>query len=167
MQLFSSLSDFVRRWLLFPFLLTTTPVFAQALSPTPAQTIQNAISYGTVGTNILMDAVTILRSSDRTCLAKREALRVGLSIALAESLKAVITKTRPDGSDRKSFPSEHTAIAFASSGWSLTYGYAFAIGTGMERRMANKHDEIDVTAGAGIGLFSRWLGGKLVACPQP
>lgn len=75
---------------------------------------------------------------------------------------------RPDGSNYLSFPSGHTAQAFASaefmrleykdvSPWYGVAGYAMATATGLLRMYNNKHWMSDVVAGAGVGIASTRL----------
>jgi hypothetical protein len=84
------------------------------------------------------------------------------------SVKKWSHETRPDGSDQMSFPSGHTAEAFASaefmrleykdvSPWYGVAGYALATATGMLRMYNNKHWMSDVVAGAGVGIASTRL----------
>jgi hypothetical protein len=84
------------------------------------------------------------------------------------SVKGWSHEMRPDGSDRMSFPSGHTAEAFASaefmrleykdvSPWYGVAGYALATATGMLRMYNNKHWMSDVVAGAGVGIASTRL----------
>jgi membrane-associated phospholipid phosphatase len=77
-------------------------------------------------------------------------------------LKMAIDERRPDGSDRNSFPSGHTASAVSGAAFiHKRYGfqraivpYAIAGFTGWSRIYANKHYWHDVAAGAIIsGLF--------------
>ena len=91
-------------------------------------------------------------------------------------LKAMIKEERPDHSDNKSFPSGHTAMAFAiarsidkefrkSSIWIPVVGYAAATAVGIER-IANKHHYwYDVAAGTVVGIGSAelawWLSDKM------
>ncbi|OKS85765.1 hypothetical protein RG47T_1211 [Mucilaginibacter polytrichastri] len=81
------------------------------------------------------------------------------------SLKHATHRLRPNGSDRYSFPSGHTANAFAGaefmsqelSGNSVAYGivgYAFATTTGVFRIYHQDHWFSDVIAGAGFGILS-------------
>lgn len=81
------------------------------------------------------------------------------------SLKRITKIERPDGSDFHSFPSGHTATAFAGaeflwqeykdvSVWYGVSGYLVATGTGLFRIYNNKHWLTDVAAGAGIGILS-------------
>lgn len=84
------------------------------------------------------------------------------------SVKEISHEWRPDGSNRFSFPSGHTAAAFVSaeflrqeykdvSPWYGVAGYAMATATGYLRMHNNKHWFSDVVAGAGIGIASTQL----------
>ncbi|MFC5409417.1 phosphatase PAP2 family protein [Larkinella bovis] len=84
---------------------------------------------------------------------------------ITEGLKRTIHSTRPDGSDQRSFPSGHTAVAFTGaellhqaykhkSPWISVAGYAMATATGVLRVANNEHHWADVLAGAGIGIAS-------------
>jgi membrane-associated phospholipid phosphatase len=83
-------------------------------------------------------------------------------------VKSFTAENRPDGSNRLSFPSGHTACAFMSaeflrqeykdvSPWYGIAGYAAAAGTGFLRMYNNKHWLSDVVAGAGVGIISTRL----------
>lgn len=97
------------------------------------------------------------------------ALQAGGSVAAAQlvtfGLKEAFPELRPDGSDRKSFPSGHTSMAFAAA--SSIYNRegssagipALAVATfvGIARVKADKHHWYDCVAGAGIGAASGFL----------
>ena len=81
------------------------------------------------------------------------------------SVKKISHQLRPDNSNYNSFPSGHTAEAFASaefmrqeykdiSPWYGVAGYAMATATGFLRMYNNKHWFGDVVAGAGFGILS-------------
>lgn len=81
------------------------------------------------------------------------------------SLKKITHRQRPDESAYDSFPSGHTANAFAAaeflnqeykdvSPWIGYAGYTVATATGVLRLYNNKHWVSDVVAGAGFGILS-------------
>lgn len=80
------------------------------------------------------------------------------------TLKNTTNVERPDGSSNNSFPSGHTATAFAGaeflwqeykdhSIWYGISGYVVATGTGLFRIYNDRHWLTDVAAGAGIGIL--------------
>jgi hypothetical protein len=105
---------------------------------------------------------------------EKGALQAGLSIAAAQGvtqlLKRLIAKPRPDRSDNRSFPSGHTATAFAAASSIMERrgadegvpALAAAGFVGTARVQARKHDWADVAAGAAIGTAS----GVLVTRPR-
>ena len=84
------------------------------------------------------------------------------------TVKDFTREWRPDQSARSSFPSGHTAEAFANaeflrleykdvSAWYGIGGYVAAAATGYLRMYNNKHWLSDVVAGAGVGIASTRL----------
>lgn len=91
-----------------------------------------------------------------------------ISATFVLPLKHIVKEERPDGSNRLSFPSGHTATAFSSAQflfreykdddfWLALSGYPIAIFTGVYRTLNDKHWVGDVVAGAGFGILSTEL----------
>jgi membrane-associated phospholipid phosphatase len=90
---------------------------------------------------------------------------LGAAILMTEGLKEAFPETRPDGSDRKSFPSGHTSASFAAAA-SLQNRYGWQVGlpaqlvaafVGVSRVEARKHHWYDVVAGSAVGEASGFL----------
>lgn len=119
----------------------------------PAVSVYGLNALGIEGKNNLRDRSVILLTSQL------------IMTGTVFGLKSVTNIERPDGSDNNSFPSGHTATAFAGaeflwqeykdkSIWYGIAGYAVAAGTGAFRIYNDKHWLTDVVAGAGIGILS-------------
>ncbi|EHO07328.1 MULTISPECIES: phosphatase PAP2 family protein [Myroides] len=103
---------------------------------------------------------------------KRSAISYATSMAimaiLVNGVKYTAKVERPDGSSKNSFPSGHTAMAFANASFlDKEYGlvnpmysiggYGAATMTGLGRSLNNRHWVPDILAGAGIGILSTQL----------
>ena len=99
---------------------------------------------------------------DRTIILGTASLFMGSTVY---GMKKSTVIERPDGSNKFSFPSGSTAIAFMGaeflyqeykdvSIWYGVSGYLVATGTGFLRMHNNKHWFTDVVTGAGIGILS-------------
>lgn len=91
-----------------------------------------------------------------------------ITSAIVVPLKHIVKEERPDHSNDLSFPSGHTAIAFASAQFMFREykdtdfllsisGYSFAVFTGIYRMLNDKHWFGDVVGGAGFGILSTEL----------
>lgn len=119
----------------------------------PAVTIYGLHLAGIKGKHTLTDATGLYVLS--------EAIMGGTT----HGLKSWTHRLRPNGSGFNSFPSGHTANAFASAEflnqeykdthpWIGFAGYTVATATGILRMYNNKHWFSDVVAGAGFGILS-------------
>lgn len=133
-----------------PFFKTHIDNYSQFL---PAATVFILQLSGIKGRNTTLRQAAVYATS------------IAISTAFVTPLKRWTHELRPDGSDYQSFPSGHTATAFASaeflrieygrtSLWISVSGYAVAVATAAYRMYNNKHWFGDVVAGAGFGILS-------------
>ena len=119
----------------------------------PAVTAYALNVAGLKGKHSYLDATVILATSWAT---------MGV---IVNATKYSVRRFRPDGSNRKSFVSGHTATAFMGAEflrreywdthpWIGVMGYAFATTVGVSRVLNNRHWTSDVIAGAGVGILS-------------
>lgn len=84
---------------------------------------------------------------------------LGATYLVTEGLKRTVRRERPDGSDHRSFPSNHTSLSFAAAatlqqrnGWDAGIpAHIAAAFVGFARVKADKHHWEDVVVGAAIG----------------
>lgn len=144
------------------FTLALAPLTLMAAAPAHADEQDwDTASDITVGALVAWSVAVPLVSGD-----ENGALQAGISIAAAQGvtqlLKHAIDAPRPDGSNNRSFPSGHSATAFAAA--TSIYrrrgadegipALALAGVTGLGRVQARKHHWRDVFAGAAIGGVS-------------
>jgi membrane-associated phospholipid phosphatase len=95
-------------------------------------------------------------------------LAAGSTMAATYALKYTIREERPyepEGSKGNTFPSGHTAFAFAGAGyWQMRYGwrvgvpmYAAAAFVGFSRNHARMHNWTDIAVASSIGIGFNYL----------
>ena len=139
------------------FLLVQNPV--GAWNEKTWEDISDVGVYSLIGTALILPAAREDWEGFR-----QSAYSVGSAMGVTFVGKALIDEERPDNSDNDSFPSGHTANAFASAttlhrryGWEIGFpAYAIATLTGVARERARKHYWWDVVAGAAIGTTAGW-----------
>lgn len=141
-------------------ILVTAPVSVQAKNEKSWAT---ASDIGVAGLSIAALGIPIVQGDKQG--AFQAAGSIGASALVTTGLKEAITELRPDGSDRKSFPSGHTSTAFAAAA-TLYNRQGASVGipailvasfVGIARVQADKHHWYDVVVGAGIGTASGFL----------
>lgn len=133
-------------------LVTTLPLHSQSRSGVDTST--DVLMFVPSATGAVL---SLVKGDYKGLLQLAETGATAVAINLV--LKNTIHKRRPDGSDLKSFPSNHSMVVFGGAaylqrryGW--VYGapaYAVASYVAWGRVYARKHDFWDVLAGAAIG----------------
>lgn len=130
--------------------------------------VDNYLQYSPIAIAYGLDALGVKSKTD---LANRTAILLKggiINAALVTGLKKVSHQLRPDGSNYLSFPSGHTANAFAAATflseeykykykWMPYAAYGIAGTVGILRMANNRHYISDVLVGAGIGILSMKL----------
>ena len=141
-------------------LLAAVPMQAQAKNEKAWTT---ASDVGVAGLSLAALGLPIAQSDTQG--AFQAAGSLGAAALITTGLKYTFPELRPDGSDRKSFPSGHTSAAFAAAA-TLYSRQGADIGVpamlaasfvGLARVQADKHHWYDVVIGAGIGSASGFL----------
>ncbi len=150
-----------------PLLLTA--MTASALAFIPAAYAKNEASWATAsdigayGLTAVAIGLPVVQKDSPGAL--QAAGSIAAATLISTGLKYTFPELRPDGSNRRSFPSGHTSLAFAAAsslyrrqGASIGIP-AFAVATfvGVARVQADKHHWYDAVAGAGIGLAAGLL----------
>lgn len=130
--------------------------------------IDNYLQYSPIAIAYGLDAMGIKSKTDivnRTAILVKGEVMMFATVTL---LKSLTHQLRPDGSTYNSFPSGHTAQAFAAATflneeykdrfrWMPYLAYGIASSVGLLRMANNRHYISDVLAGAGIGILSMKL----------
>lgn len=127
------------------------------------------IEFVPLGALLLLEPAGVPARHDLSSRVMEGVTGVLVAEVVVQTTKRIVKRERPDGSDRHSWPSGHTAIAFVGAElcrqeYGNGYGaaaYGVAALTGWLRLRADRHWFTDVAGGAGIGILSaqaaRWL----------
>lgn len=127
------------------------------------------ITHGPLGIGIAL--TQLLFDQENGLMHSRALLLTSISHL---TIATITNRSRPDKSNRLSFPSGHTSSAFATAG-SLAYAYGLKAGIpaylgatliGIVRIKDNKHWGSDVLAGATLGSFWAHASYKHKKAPQ-
>lgn len=140
---------------------------AAALAASPAQASdkdwQAASDIGVYSLMALSIGLPAVEGDEHGAFQAAGSLAV--TTALTELGKEAFPKLRPDGSDRRSFPSGHTSRAFAAAATLYNRqgndigipAFAVAALVGLARVEGRKHDVEDVLAGGALGAVTGFL----------
>lgn len=131
--------------------------------------LDDYLQYAPAGIMLGLKALGVPGRSSWNRMLVSDAFSACLMAGVVNTMKYTSQVERPDGSNRHSFPSGHTATAFMTATMlSKEYGhinpwigigaYSIATTTGLMRMANNKHWLSDVLTGAGIGIISTELG---------
>ncbi len=132
------------------------------------------VAQGRKAVDLSTDIAMFVPASAGACVALSKGDYKGLlqlgeslaaSVAVSYALKYTVSKERPDGSDNRSFPSNHTGFSFAGAtflqeryGWQWGLpAYVVSSYVAWGRVYSEQHDFWDVFAGAAIGTGSAFL----------
>lgn len=133
--------------LVLSFILISSPSYSEDTK------LANIASWSTVLTNIALDTAHSYRSIDKKEAFTKQSLRIGITVLSSEVIKRIVHKVRPDGSDDRSFWSEHSALAATSQSWNFYIGGSLTFGTMAGRVEAKRHFPVDVAVGATVGTL--------------
>ena len=138
--------------------------------------IDDVLQYSPLAATIALKLLGVESKSEWGNLIINTTTTYANTAIISYALKHSIHSRRPDGTDTHSFPSAHTAIAFAGatimakeyghiSPWIAVGGYAVAAVTAADRVRRNRHHWADVATGAVIGVATTEAGyylGRLI-----
>ncbi|KXB82364.1 PAP2 family protein [Prevotella sp. DNF00663] len=132
-------------------------------------TLDNYLQLTPTAVMVGLKAIGVPSRSSWERMVVSNVISVALMTGVVQGLKHTTRVTRPDGSNKQSFPSGHTATAFMAatmltkeyghlSPWIGVAAYSMATTTGLMRVANNKHWLSDVLVGAGFGILSTEFG---------
>jgi len=131
--------------------------------------LDDYMQYAPAAVMLAMKAAGVEGRSSWGRMLTADAFSAMIMGGVVNTLKTTTKVERPDGSNRHSFPSGHTATAFMTATmltkeyghrnpWIGIGAYTVASATALMRMANNKHWLSDVMTGAGIGILSTEMG---------
>lgn len=174
MHIFRTFSKTILRGLVFVcFAFSCPSAHAQSsvpdVKPYHGDGIDNILQYVPNLANFGLKACGLQGKSDWQEKLTASVVGIGVNAGVTYALKHTVKRTRPDGTDDRSFPSGHTSIAFCGATllcheYGHRYpaiavgGYAIAATVAVDRVCRNRHHWSDVATGAAIGILSAEAG---------
>ena len=130
--------------------------------------LDDVLQYAPLASVFALKAAGVESRNDWGRMALTAAASWVVSAGAGWTLKHTVHEWRPDESDRKSFPSGHSIVAFSGatvlhkefgrvSPWISVAGYGVATFVAVDRVVRDRHHWYDVAAGAGIGFVATEL----------
>ena len=144
----------------------TDAAFREWRGDRPAVPVDSWLRFAPAAFDLAAGAIGLDARRDFVGRSIEAALAFGTMAVLTEGLKVSVRSVRPDGTDDRSFPSGHAAVAFTGAelvrmeyGWGWGAGaYAVATSVAALRLYNGRHWLSDVLAGAGLGILSAHIG---------
>ena len=144
------------------------PVSVQAQGTAGGDAVDAVFEYVPYASVFALKACGVESRDNWTQLVVGTAASWVFTAGVTYTLKHTIHEWRPDHTDQRSFPSGHSAFAFAGatmlhkeygkvSPWISVAGYSVATLTAVSRVARDRHHWYDAAAGAGIGILSTEL----------
>lgn len=164
----------MRHWLTIILLAASIPLAAQHHR---SDALDDVLQHAPMAAVFTLKACDFDNSTPRAELALTALASYTAGAVTAYSLKQLVAEKRPDGSDRRSFPSGHAMFAFAGatmlchefgqlSPWVPIGGFGVATLTAVDRLVRDRHYLHDICAGAAIGFaateLTYWLKQRLI-----
>lgn len=132
------------------------------------ETTLDHVSTGLVAASIGLNTYRHVKDDGWKVGLGREGCETGFAIGTSELAKLLVSRTRPNGVDDKSFWSEHSAIAGANAGFTVQIsgrkvqlGWTIAGATAAARVGSGWHYVSDVAVGLADGWLSQTVCNRL------
>ena len=155
----------IKKWIA-PLIIALTVCTAEAQHRNDA--LDDILQHAPMASVIALKACGVNSQSSWQEMTFTAVSSYAVAAAVTYSGKQLVSERRPDGSDRRAFPSGHATFAFAGatalhheyghlSPWVSVGGYGLATLVAVDRVRRDRHYIHDVCAGAAVGVLSTEL----------